>query len=87
MRVAGKFRDQEIASKGYGEEKMSNIDSNTDTRVRDAFTFSLHGATTIASFAAMPAVANDTINNMLDKRFRQLDDEQGHCQATLRRCA
>lgn len=55
--------------------------------VRDAFTFSLHGATTIASFAAIPAVANDTINNKLDKRFRQPDDEQGHREASLRRCA
>lgn len=66
---------------------MSNIDSNIDTGLRDAFTFSLHGAKTIGSFAALPAVANDTINNMLDERFRQPEDEQGHCQDSLRRCA
>ena len=36
---------------------------------RDAFTFSLHGMTTIASFTIAPAVAEDRINKAWDERF------------------
>lgn len=42
-----------------------------DKTVRDEFTFSLCGATTIASFAAAPAIAHNLINKMLDERFRE----------------
>ena len=58
-----------------------------DQTVHDPFTFSLCGATTIASFASVPAVANNMINDMLDERFRQLDDEQINRQVTYKRCA
>lgn len=37
---------------------------------RDAFTFSLHGMTTIASFAPATAIADDRINKAWDERFR-----------------
>ena len=36
---------------------------------RDAFTFSLHGMTAIASFAPPCAVADDRINKAIDKRL------------------
>ena len=36
---------------------------------RDAFTFSLHGMTTIASFTIAPAIAPDRINKAWDERF------------------
>ena len=36
---------------------------------RDAFTFSLQGMTTIASFTIAPAVAEDRINKAWDKRL------------------
>jgi hypothetical protein len=36
---------------------------------RDAFTFSLHGLTTIASFIPVPAVAQDRINKAWDERL------------------
>jgi hypothetical protein len=39
--------------------------------VRDAFTFSLGGMTTIASFVAVPAVADDRINKIRDERLKQ----------------
>lgn len=42
--------------------------------VSDAFTFSLCGATTVASFAVVPVIALDRVNKMLDERFRQVDD-------------
>ena len=58
-----------------------------DQTVRDPFSFSLGGATTIASFAAVPAVASNMINNRLDERFRQLDDEQINRKLTYKRCA
>ena len=35
---------------------------------RDAFTFSLHGLTTIASFTFAPALAQDQINKARDER-------------------
>lgn len=38
---------------------------------RDAFTFSLGGMTTVASFVAAPALADDRINKALDERLRQ----------------
>jgi len=47
-----------------------------DKTVRDAFTFSLCGTMTIASFAAAPAIAHNRINKKLDDRFRQLAGEQ-----------
>ena len=43
---------------------------------RDAFTFSLRGLKTIASFAAAPAIADDRINKTLDRRREQVPDEQ-----------
>ena len=36
---------------------------------RDAFTFSLHGMTTIASFTFAPAIAEDRINKTWDERL------------------
>ena len=36
---------------------------------RDAFTFSLHGLTTIASFTAAPAIADDQINKAISVRL------------------
>ena len=36
---------------------------------RDAFTFSLRGMNTIASFAAAPAIADDRINKAIDARL------------------
>ena len=44
---------------------------------RDAFTFSLSGATTITSFAAAPAIASNLINRMLDERIGQNADDHG----------
>lgn len=38
---------------------------------RDAFTFSLGGMTTIASFVAAPAIADDRINKIRDDRLKQ----------------
>ena len=58
-----------------------------DQPVRDPFTFSLCGATTIASFTAVPAVANNMINKILDERFRQLDDKQINRKVTYKLCA
>lgn len=40
--------------------------------VRDAFTFSLGGLTTIASFTAAPAIADDRINELRDERSKRL---------------
>lgn len=37
---------------------------------RDAFTFSLHGMTTIAPFTPAPAIADDRINKAWDERLR-----------------
>ena len=41
----------------------------------DAYTFSLRGMTTIASFAAVPVVADDWIRSIRDDRRRQDCDE------------
>ena len=41
---------------------------------RDAFTFSLGGIKTIASFVAAPAVADDRINKIRDERLSQPRD-------------
>jgi hypothetical protein len=43
---------------------------------RDAFTFSLRGMTTIASFAVAPAIANDRINKAWDERLSQVQEDQ-----------
>lgn len=43
---------------------------------RDAFAFSLQGITTIASFTAAPAIADDRLNEVWDERLsRALDDQ------------
>ena len=42
-------------------------------RARDAFTFSLGGMTTIASFVAAPAIADDRINRIRDAQLRMLE--------------
>ena len=36
---------------------------------RDAFTFSLHGRTAIASFTGMPVIADNRINIMIGQRL------------------
>ena len=36
---------------------------------RDAFTFSLRGMRVIASFTAMPAIADDRINGVIEQRL------------------
>ena len=36
---------------------------------RDAFTFSLRGMKAISSFTGTPAIADDRINRMIDKRL------------------
>ena len=38
---------------------------------RDAFSFSLGGMTTIASFVAAPAIADDRLNQVRDQRVRE----------------
>ncbi len=43
---------------------------------RDAFTFSLNGLTTIASFTIAPAIAQDSINKMWDQRLRRTPEDQ-----------
>jgi len=43
---------------------------------RDAFTFSLGGMKTIASFTIAPAVADDRINQILDERQRHTQEDQ-----------
>ena len=42
-------------------------------RTRDAFTFSLGGMKTIASFVAAPAIADDRINKIRDAQLRMLE--------------
>ena len=44
---------------------------------RDAFTFSLRGMTTIASFTAAPAIAHDRINKAIDQKLKDqpLEDQ------------
>jgi hypothetical protein len=58
---------------------------------RDAFTFSLSGATTITSFAAAPAIASNRINRMLDECIGQNADGHGlnepHCLAPQKQAA
>ena len=49
---------------------------------RDAFTFSLHGLTTIASFTFAPAIAQDQINKAWDERLETASREEGK---TIRR--
>jgi hypothetical protein len=43
---------------------------------RDAFTFSLKGMTTIASFTAAPAIADDRLNKVWDERLSQPQEYQ-----------
>ena len=38
---------------------------------RDAFTFSLRGMRANASFTAMPAIADDRLNGMIEQRLRE----------------
>ena len=45
-------------------------------RTRDAFTFSLGGMTTIASYTVAPAIAHDKINKALAERLRESQDDQ-----------
>lgn len=42
--------------------------------VSDAFTFSLCGVATVASFAVVPVIALDRANKMFDERFLRVDD-------------
>ena len=50
--------------------------NETKMRERDAFTFSLGGLRTIASFAPAPAIARDRINRAIDERLRQSHVDQ-----------
>ena len=43
---------------------------------RDAFTFSLQGMTTIASFTAAPAIADDRLNKVWDERLGRTQEDQ-----------
>ena len=43
---------------------------------RDAFTFSLGGMRTIASFAIAPAIADDRINRIRDEHMEQRRNDQ-----------
>ena len=43
----------------------------------DAYTFSLGGMTTIASFAAVPVIADDRINRIWDERLKRDCDDPG----------
>jgi hypothetical protein len=43
----------------------------------DAYTFSLGGMTAIASFAAVPVIANDRINRIRDERRKRDCNELG----------
>ena len=43
---------------------------------RDAFTFSLQGMRTMASYTAAPAIADDRINRGIDQRLRQVQADQ-----------
>jgi hypothetical protein len=49
---------------------------------RDAFTFSLHGMTTIASFTLAPAIADDRFRKAASDRrrraIRRVEDFLGH---------
>lgn len=50
----------------------------------DAYTFSLGGMKTIASFAAIPVIADDRINRIRDERQKRDCNEPG-VRAWLRR--
>ena len=43
---------------------------------RDAFTFGLQGMTTIASFTAAPAIANDRLNKAWDERLSRPQEDR-----------
>ncbi len=50
---------------------------HTLRKARDAFRFSLGGATLVASYAAMPVVADDRINRIWDEKIRRARRECG----------
>ena len=43
---------------------------------RDAFSFSLGGLPTIASFVIAPAIADDRLNKVRDDRLKQVQSDQ-----------
>ena len=43
---------------------------------RDAFTFSLQGMRTMASYTAAPAIADDRINRGIDQRLGRVQEDQ-----------
>lgn len=45
------------------------------TSGRDAFTFSLRGMTTVASYAIATAVADDRINKAWDERLKRAQEQ------------
>ncbi len=47
--------------------------STRDSKVRDAFSFSLSGMTAISSFLAAPVVADDRINKIRDAHLKMLE--------------
>lgn len=51
---------------------------------RDAFTFSLGGMTAAIPFAAVPVIADDRINRILDERRRQAHDKRASDQTPAR---
>lgn len=50
--------------------------SEETKRKRDAFTFSLGGMTTIASYTVAPAIAHDKINKALAERLQESLEDQ-----------
>ena len=50
--------------------------SENTNRTRDAFTFSLGGMTTIASYTVAPAIAHDKINKALSERLQETQEDQ-----------
>ena len=49
-------------------------------RARDAFTFSLTGMKTIASFVSPPAIADDRINKIRDAQLRMLETRRSEAE-------
>lgn len=47
-----------------------------DQKARDAFSFSLGGRTTVNPFVAMPVVADDRINKVLDQKLQEGQKER-----------
>ena len=50
--------------------------SENTKRNQDAFTFSLRGMTTIASYTVAPAIAHDKINKALADRLQDTPEDQ-----------